>query len=383
VKPVSDRRLSDLVAVGLLTRVFPPAFVDEVIAQAGRTEQRNRSLPARVMAYFAIGMGLYPDGSYEQVMGQITDGLSWVSDWRDSSMMPSKSAIFQARARLGPEPLEALFSQVAKPVGTAKTAGVWLGGRRLVAIDDTCLDLQDTPLNGAFFGRPGVGKDGKPRLPQARLVALAECGTQAMFHAVVGACTSPEVQLATELIGRLESGMLLLADRGACSNQLWQSSIGTGADLLWRVKTGLSPEHQETLGDGSRLAVIHPAVDDPSESITLRVIDCPLGDGTGDPVSFQLFTTILDAAQASANDLAAAYAQRWRIGRALDELTTHQRGSRTVLRSKSPELVLQEIWGYLCCHYAIRTLMTGVATHTPRTTQRTSAPSLGSLPWPN
>lgn len=327
-------------------------------------EQRNRSLPARVMAYFAIGMGLYPDGSYEQVMSQITDGLSWASGWQDSYMMPSKSAIFQARARLGPEPLEALFSQGAKPFGTAKSAGVWLGGKRLVAVDDTYLDLQDTPLNVAFFGRPGVRKNGKPPLPQARLVGLAECGTQAMFEAVVGACTSSEVALATELIERLEPGMLLLADRGACSYRLWQSSIGTGADLLWRVKTGLSPEHLQPLGDGSWLAGIRPAVGDLSESITLRVIDC-LGDGTDDPVSYQLFTTILDPSQASADDLTAAYLQRWNIQLALDELTTHGRGSRTVLRSKSPELVLQEIWGYLCCHYAIRTLMAGGATHTP------------------
>src|SRR5665811_108017 len=101
VKPVSDRRLSDLVSVGVLTRVFPPALVDEVIAEAGRTEQRSRTLPARVMAYFAIGMGLYSQGSYEDVLSQLTDGLSWASGWEDTFTLPSKSAIFQARARLG------------------------------------------------------------------------------------------------------------------------------------------------------------------------------------------------------------------------------------------------------------------------------------------
>jgi hypothetical protein len=58
-KPESDRRLSDLVSVGVLTPVFPPALVDEVIAEAGRTEQRHRVLPARVMAYFSIGMAPY------------------------------------------------------------------------------------------------------------------------------------------------------------------------------------------------------------------------------------------------------------------------------------------------------------------------------------
>lgn len=91
MKPVSDRRLSDLVAVGLLTKVFPPAMVDEVIEQAGRREQRSRSLPARMMAYFAIGMGLYSEGSYEEVMSQVADGLSWVSGRQESLTPPSKS----------------------------------------------------------------------------------------------------------------------------------------------------------------------------------------------------------------------------------------------------------------------------------------------------
>ena len=140
VKPESDRRLSDLVSVGVLTRVFPPDLVDEVIAQAGRTEQRHRSLPARVMAYFSIGMALYSEGSYEDVLGQLTDGLSWASGWQESYTPPSKSAIFQARARLGSEPVAALFTRVAKPLGCLlytsdaadeRSSGD-LGGRRII-----------------------------------------------------------------------------------------------------------------------------------------------------------------------------------------------------------------------------------------------------------
>jgi len=138
-KPESDRRLSDLVSVGVLTRVFPPNLVDEVIADLGRTEQRSRSLPARVMAYFSIGMALYSEGSYEDVLAQLTDGLSWASGWQEAYSPPSKSAIFQARARLGSEPLAALFERVAKPIGAEHTPGVWLAGRRLVAIDGICL----------------------------------------------------------------------------------------------------------------------------------------------------------------------------------------------------------------------------------------------------
>jgi len=89
-KPISDRRLSELVSVGVLTRVFPPDVVDEVIAKAGRTEKRNRTLPARVMAYFAIGMAMHSEGSYEDVLSQLTDGLAWSSRWVESYNPPSK-----------------------------------------------------------------------------------------------------------------------------------------------------------------------------------------------------------------------------------------------------------------------------------------------------
>ncbi|MGC8513553.1 MAG: hypothetical protein ACP5P1_11060 [Acidimicrobiales bacterium] len=97
--------------------------------------------------------------------------------------------------------------------------------------------------------------------------------------------------------------------------------------------------------------------------LTVRVIDYTIEDGRRPDGPFRLITTIVDPDDISAVDLAAAYAQRWEIDSAFDELKTHQRGPRSVLRSKSPDLVLQEIWGPLCCHYAIRTPMWEAADH--------------------
>lgn len=370
MKPETDRRLSDLVSVGVLTRVFPADLVDEVIASAGRTEQRHRSLPARVMAYFSIGMALYSEGSYEDVLAQLTDGLSWASGWQESYSPPSKSAIFQARARLGPEPLAALFARVARPIGTEDTPGVWLAGRRLVAVDGTCLDVADTPGNAEHFGRPGVNKGEQAAFPQARVVALAECGTHAIFAASIGTYTQSEATLTEPLIcSHLAPGMLLTADRGVFSYALWRKAIGTGADLLWRVRTdkaGPKPTHVQDLPDGSWLAHLrqtHSAAARREQPLLVRVIDYTIDDGRDNPETYRLFTTVLDPDQAGAVELAAAYAQRWEIELAFDELKTHQRGPRTVLRSKSPDLVLQEIWGHLCCHYAIRSLMAQAALH--------------------
>ena len=367
-KPESERRLSDLVSVGVLTRVFPPELVDEVIAGVGRTERRHRSLPARVMAYFSIGMALYSEGSYEDVLAQLTDGLSWASGWTETYSPPSKSAIFQARARLGAEPLKALFERVATPIGSDAMPGVWLAGRRLVAIDGTCLDVADTTVNDEHFGRPGVNKGERAAFPQARVVALAECATHAVFAAEVGTYADSEAVLADRLVERLVAGMVLTADRGFFSYALWRKASGTGADLLWRIRTDKSapkPVRVEDLADGSWLADLrqtHSAAARAGEPMRVRVIDYTLDDGRENATSYRLFTTMLDPAEASATDLAAAYAQRWEIESTFDELKTHQRGPRTVLRSRSPDLVLQEIWGHLCCHFAIRCLMAQAAT---------------------
>jgi len=366
--------LPDLVSVGLLMKVFPAEVVDAVITECDRTEKRRRSLPARSMAYFAMGMALHSEGSYEDVLAMISDGLAWAQRDERSGKLANKAAISHARDRLGPEPMAMLFSRVAGPLAVKDTPGCWLAGRRLVAIDGTCLDLPDTPANDAHFGRPGVMKGERSAFPQARVVALAECGTHAMFDAVIGPYTTSENALSVDLLGRLEPGMLCLADRGFYSFKAWENARGTGADLLWRVKDNLKLEPVEDLPDGSWLAEVFDSVADQRRRrpIRVRVVSYTVEDGR-DPTSlYRLITTLLDHHEAPATQLAAAYAQRWEIETSFDELKTHQRGPRAVLRSKSPKLVTQEIWGHLCCHYAIRTLMLDAAQAAGRDPDRVS-----------
>jgi hypothetical protein len=366
--------LADVVSVGLLAKVFPPGVVDEVIAECGRTEQRRRSLPARSVAYFAMGMALHADGSYEDVLALITDGLSWAERGEGPGRLATKAAISHARDRLGEEPMAKLFERVARPLGAADTPGCWLAGRRMVAIEGTCLDVADTAVNEAFFGRPGVMKGERAAFPQARVVALAECGTHAMFEAVIGPYTTSEPVLARELLGRLTKKMLCLADRGFYSFEAWQKARETGADLLWRVRDNLRLEPVKDLPDGSWLAEVFHSGNDRKRlrPVTVRVIEYTIEDGREPAGPFRLITTILDHRKAPAADLAAAYTQRWEIETTFDELKTHQRGPRAVLRSKSPELVKQEIWGHLCCHYAIRSLMYDAAIEAGRDPDRVS-----------
>lgn len=374
VKPKSDRRLGDVVSVGLLENVFLPGVVDEVIAECGRTEQRRRSLPARTVAYFAMGMALHSDGSYEDVLALMTDGLAWAERDEVPVRLANKAAISHARDRLGSKPLVELFGRVAQPLAPLGAKGCWLAGRRLVAIDGTCLDVADTVANDTQFGRPGTMKGEQSAFPQARVVAVAECGTHAMFDVEVDAYTVSEQALSRRLLARLGPNMLCLGDRGFYSFEAWQIGMNTGADLLWRVKSNLKLDPVEVLDDGSWLAEICDSKRDRKRErpIRVRVVEYTINDGRPEAGPFRLITTILDPAEVSAIELADAYAQRWEIETAFDELKTHQRGPRTVLRSKKPDLVIQEIYGHLCCHYAIRTMMFDAALRSGRDPDRVS-----------
>src|SRR5665647_3012346 len=129
-KAESDRRLPDLVSVGRLVKVFPAEVVDAVVAECGRTEQRRRSLPGRSMVYFAMGMALHSEGSYQDVLALISDGLAWAQRGDGSGKLANKAAISHARVRLGPEPMALLFERVAKPMGAKDTPGCWLASGR-------------------------------------------------------------------------------------------------------------------------------------------------------------------------------------------------------------------------------------------------------------
>jgi hypothetical protein len=396
VKPETDQRLSDHISIGVLTRVFPPELVDRVINESGRTEQRHRLLPARVVVYYVLGLALFSQSSYEEVMRMLVEGLSWAGDWRRSWNVPTKAALFKARMRLGSAPLEALFKETASPMASKKTKGAWFKGRRLMAIDGTCLDVADTEANDAAFGRPGSkGPGGVGAFPQIRVVGLAECATHAIVDAVIGRSRDSEHRLAVGLVDSMGPDTLVLADRGFFSFSLWTKASATGADLLWRTKSSHVLPVKERLVDGSFLSVIYPSLKDrrhDTNTVTLRVVEYSLGDPGADDTTYRLLTTILDPRVAPANELAGLYAERWEIESAFDELKTHQRSPRVVLRSKMPDGVLQEAYGYLCVHYAIRWLMHSVAlaadadpdrisfTRTLRVARRTTASHPGFSP---
>lgn len=359
------QRLRDRIALGVLTATFPPALVDEAIEFAGRREQRYRLLPARLVVYYCLAMTLFREAGYEEVMRELTEGLAWMSGQQSGLTLPSSVAISKARARLGPDPLVALFRAGCVPLATPTTPGGFYRGLRLVGLDGSVLDTPDTADNATVLGRPGTGR-GESAFPQLRVVALAETGTHAMFAAAMGPCTTGEVSLAKQLVASLGPGMLVLADRGFTAHPLFSAMAATGADLCWRAKSNAVFPVIDRHGDGSFRSEMVASDDKRARDNVqaVRVVEYCVDDAGrpgSEAATYRLVTTILEPEAAPAPELAALYAERWEFESALDELKTHQRGPRVVLRSKTADGVLQEAWGMLCVHYAVRALMSRTA----------------------
>ncbi len=303
-------------------------------------------------------------------MRKLVGGLRFLRGWRNDWTVPTTGAISQARARLGSEPLRVLFERVAVPMADAGTRGSWYLQWRVMAIDGVVLDVPDTEANADEFGRTGNQNALSP-FPQVRLVGLAECGTHAVVAARLGPVRTDERSLAAGLVPELDGQMLLVADRGFYGYDLWHQAAATGAQLLWRVSSTLQPPVRTVLADGSYLSILVPnrirnrartgrrnlTVEEIAASTPVRVIEYVIDNRNGDGEVFCLLTTILDPRDAPAAELAALYNERWEFEIALDEIEVHQMGHGRVLRSKSPDLVKQEIWSLLITHYAIRDLM--------------------------
>jgi hypothetical protein len=229
----------------------------------------------------------------------------------------------------------------------------------MMAVDGSCMDVADEAVNAEFFGYPAASR-GQSAFPQARVLALVECGTHAVVAASIAPYSRSEVAMAAELLpAKLTDEMLVMADRNFYSFKLWQKVCVSGAKLLWRVKSNLGLSVEQVLCDGSYLSTVFDSDDKRRRTgQQVRVIDYTLKDSaTAAQDSYRLLTNILDPEAAPALELAALYHERWEVESVFDEFKTHMRSASTVLRSKTPQLVEQELWGLLLAHFAVRQLM--------------------------
>jgi hypothetical protein len=351
-------RITDYISLGVVAKTFPLDKIRAALKGAERESIRQRDLPAHVIVYYVIALALYMQSSYREVLRCLLEGIQWLAT-SASIDVAGNSGISQARTRVGWEPLRQLHDEVVKPIAVAATKGAWYRSWRLVSMDGSTLDIADEKSNDEAFGRPGASR-GESAYPQIRFVSFVENGTHVLFGSRMAGYATSEIALAKTILPSLSKGMLCLADRGFFGFEMWKQAAATGADLLWRVRKNILLPCEMRLPDGSYLSRIYATQQDQRRQrhgIVVRVIEYRLEGIEGAEPLYRLATTILDHEQAPAPELAAVYHDRWEIETAFDELKTHLRGARIVLRSKTPDLVRQEFYGLVMAHFAVRGLM--------------------------
>jgi hypothetical protein len=328
--------------LGELTRIVSFEMVDAVLAECGAVQRRLRKLPARVVVYLLLAAALFETAGYPAVWRKLTSALD------GTAVKVTAAALWQARTRLGPAPLRALFDLLRGSAAAPRTSGAWWRGLLVCAVDGTTLDVPDTPGHRARLGKASNQYTAASGYPQIRLVTLVACGTRAIIDAVFGATAGGESAYLPALLRSVHAGMIVLLDRGLSSNAVLAATAGTRADFLARLSATRKAPMLARLPDGSYRSLLG--------GITVRVIECQItisttaGAQTG---TYRLATTLLDHHRYPAFELVKLYHQRWEIESAYFEIKKTMLGRR-VLRARTLPGITQEIYALLAVYQAIR-----------------------------
>jgi len=343
-----------------LEQVIGSGTIDQAIQQTCSSEQRQRMLPTNVVVVLVIAMSFWSSDSIVDVFKNLIQGLNSL---RIPLMLrlkaPTSSSISQARQRTGSAVMTRLFSMVAKPLATLFTPGAFLGGLRIMAVDGTVFDLPDTQENARVFGYPGSRPGTYPAFPKARLVFLVEAGTRLITDAFISPYRIGERKGALKLLRSVDSGMLLMWDRGLHSFKMVHAAINQKCHFLGRVPAHVKFEVVKAFDDGSYVSWVAPDGKSKKKGATqipVRVIEY-IVEENGTQKVYRLITDLMDITTFPALLLAQEYHQRWEAENTLDELKVHLNGRKTPIRSKNPREVVQEIYGWLLGHYCIRATM--------------------------
>jgi Insertion element 4 transposase N-terminal/Transposase DDE domain len=348
-------------SVATLIEVIPPEVVSQAIERSQTRSKRRRKLPAELMAVALVVLGLFAGGTLRDAVRKTLQGLRLRADFALGESA-GKGGICKARYRYGPRLLRELFTLVCQPLATPNTPGAFLFGRRLLALDGTLEAVADTPANAKAFGR-WKGPRGPSAYPLLKGIYLEECGTHAVVGAIVRPCTASEQGAGRVLLKQVGPDSLLLLDSAHCCYQTIAQAQTQGVHVLTRAKGNLTLKPLQMLADGTYLAHLSPSNTKALRGkggklppLLVRVIryDAPDPKNPERRIVHRLVTTLLDPTLYPAMTLIATYHERWEIENAIDEVDTHLRAARPILTSKKPAGVVQEVYGILLAHYAVR-----------------------------
>lgn len=305
------------------------------------------------LVWLIVGMGLFPGKKYRQIF------RLFAAPWL---LVPSSATITTARKRLAASVIEKLCDAVVNLLALSPLEHpfAYYKGLRLMGIDGSLLDCPDTDANREAFGRPS-NQTSHGAFPKARVVTLCELGTRVLWRSIIGTYHQSEQKLTLLLLKHLTVDMLLLADRNFGVAPIIYPLLEKKVPFLIRCKKGQIFEVEKVLADGSYLSTIYLGKNDRAlrrVGKTIRVIRYthrdPNRPGCGEV--HVLLTSLLDAQEYPAVELVDLYHVRWEEEIAFSEWKVAL-GENKMLRSQSPAMVRQEIWGKLLSHYILRSLI--------------------------
>lgn len=373
----SDDKLCRTLSWPILEQFYPSLRIEQLTESICGPTTRVRKLTLVLVVWVLICWHLYVGHSLGAVFLKLSSAQRWLAD-EEPEALPTRAAWTYRRKQIGVCLMRAIFEHFCVPLASQDTPGAFAFGLRLMAIDGTLEDVNDTPANAQYFGRISDGATSSP-YPQLRCLYLVEAGTHAIVKVILAPCQASEVCLARGLLPALRPGMLVLVDRGFISGALVEAIVARGAHVLGRLPQGIFTKKEQILPDGSYLTTLDPRnCQGLSAPMPVRVIEYLIdpvvageleqvtpsrihgSTGTTNPQVrkvHRLITTLLSPTLAPAKALCLCYHERWEAEETIDETRNQQRLSQQPLRSRWPKLVLQEMYALLLAHYTLRCLM--------------------------
>jgi hypothetical protein len=334
-----------------IRRHLDPAWIEQALEATGTATLRKRRLPAEQVVWLVIGMALYRDRPIHDLVAR----LDLVLPGSDSVMAPS--AVVEARARLGADPMEWLFERSARKWAHASARKHAWRGLALYGVDGSTLRVADSPENRAHFGGSS-GTRGESGYPLVRLATLMALRSHLMASVGFGPYADSEIVLASTLWREVPDDSLMIVDRGflAAGILLPLNRDGKNRQWLTRAKSTTRWRVIERLGKNDDLVEFDVSPQarayDPSlpKIFTARVVRY-------EKKGFKpqtLVTSLTDPEAFSASQLVAVYHERWELELGYDEIKTTMLKREETIRCKSVAGVEQELWGILLAYNLVR-----------------------------
>jgi hypothetical protein len=339
-------------------RNIPEEWVEQALQATGAATLRHRRLPAVQVVWLVIAMALFRS----RAIVEIVDKLDLALPGRSPTV--AASAVPKARARVGAEPLAWLFTRSADEWAHASAAAHRWRGLALYGVDGSTLRIADSDENRAFFGGTKTHR-GVSGYPLVRMAGLMTLRSHLLASAAFGAYDNGEHTYAAELWPSVPDDSLTTLDKGFVAAGVLIPLARDGRNRHWLTPAKSNLRWRIVRRFGSRDLLVEMDVSgqarakDPTLPKTWQARAITYQRKGFRPRT--LLTSLLDAEQYPANEIAALYHERWELELGYDEIKTHMLEREETLRSKSPTAVTQEIWGILLAYNLVRVEMERVA----------------------